>query len=82
MFLGVEMQNFDVCFIMFYYFLIFLENVAILRRYLPVASKSSLGIMTPGYPKDYPTKSVCVIAVNQSAAVPIKVATRSPDCWT
>lgn len=33
------------------------------------------GIMSPGYPQNYTPKSICVFAVNASAAVPIKVAT-------
>lgn len=36
-------------------------------------------IMSPGYPKNYTTKSICVFAVNASAAVPIKVVNFSTE---
>ena len=37
--------------------------------------------MSPGYPKEYPVKDACTIAVNESAAVPIHVEPWSNRPW-
>jgi len=43
-------------------------------------TKDSAGcIMSPGYPNNYTANSICVIAVNASAAVPIKVVNFSTE---
>ncbi|CAK9004865.1 unnamed protein product [Durusdinium trenchii] len=43
------------------------------------AMDSSHCIMSPGYPKEYPVKDACTIAVNESAAVPIHVVNFSTE---